>query len=97
MHFFASLKNKPFFINSCRGKTQDTAALIRALENGHHCPGLRWMCLKMKNLTVIRPIEKQQLDRLLHFDNVLVTPHIAGYSQEAFYGMAKVILDKLGL
>jgi len=94
--FFNALKNRPYFINTSRGKTQDTAAIIRALEKGL-ISGAALDVLENEKLESYSPQEKQQLERLLGFENVLLTPHIAGYSREAFYGMAKIILDKLGL
>jgi Phosphoglycerate dehydrogenase and related dehydrogenases len=94
--FFASLKNSPFFINTSRGKTQDTASLIKALEKGQ-IAGAALDVLENEKLESYSALEKHQLDQLLGFDNVLLTPHIAGYSREAFYLMAKVVLDKLGL
>jgi D-3-phosphoglycerate dehydrogenase / 2-oxoglutarate reductase len=94
--FFKILRNKPFFINTSRGKTQDNLAIIRALETGQ-ISGAALDVLENEKLDTYTDIEKQQLTQLLGYKNVLLTPHIAGYSKEAFYLMAKVVLDKLGL
>jgi D-3-phosphoglycerate dehydrogenase / 2-oxoglutarate reductase len=92
--FFNSLIKKPYLINTSRGGVVNTAALIHALTN-NTIAAVGLDVLENENLATLTPFQKNQLNFLNAQPNVIITPHIAGYSHEAFLKMSQILLEKL--
>ena len=92
--FFDKLKNKPIIINTSRGNVIETNALINALKE-NKISGAALDVLENEKMETFSAIEKTQMEYLLQQNNVLITPHIAGYSKEAFLKMSEVLIAKL--
>ena len=90
---------KPFwFINTSRGKNVVTDDLVAALESGKILGAgldvLEYEKLSFENLFI--DIEKPKaFEYLLRAENVLLTPHIAGWTFESHQKLAQTIVDKI--
>jgi D-3-phosphoglycerate dehydrogenase len=93
--FFNSLSQKPYFLNTSRGSVVETSALIRALDEDK-ISGAALDVLENEDLMNLSPRQEQEFTRLANHPNVIMTPHIAGYSYESHIGMCRVVLKKLG-
>ena len=92
--FFNHLKKPVFFLNVSRGGIVNTKALIRAMDSGRViAAGLD--VLENESLKSYTDNEMEQHLAFTSRANVVITPHIAGYSRESFEKMAKVLIFKL--
>jgi D-3-phosphoglycerate dehydrogenase len=92
--FFLQLKKQPIIINTSRGSVIESEALIDAIQN-KIISGALLDVLENEKLDTYTIEEQRVFETLNHFDNVMITPHIAGYSHEATYKMSRVLLEKL--
>lgn len=94
--FFNSLGQRPYIINTSRGSVIKTSELIYALQQGM-ISGAALDVLENERIEFLENNDKEQLEYLNAHQKVLLTPHIAGYSTEAFFKMSKILLEKLAL
>jgi len=80
--FLSACKTGVIFINSSRGKIVDTAALIDALQAGR----VRGACLDVfenEKPDTFTSVEQDCYLKLFEMPNVILTPHIAGWTFES--------------
>lgn len=94
--FFNTVQNKPWILNSSRGKVVCLKDLADALRAGS-ISGAGLDVLENEHLESFSEPEKELFNWLVEQPNVLITPHVAGYSHEAFKKMAEVLIQKLDL
>lgn len=95
---FIDAFTKPFWlINTARGKSVVTSDLVQALKSGKILGAgldvLEYEKLSFESLFAEEMPEPLQY--LVHADNVLLTPHIAGWTHESKEKLANFIVDKI--
>ena len=96
---FINQFKKPFWlINTARGTVVDTASLVHLLETGKIL-GAGLDVLEYEKSSFENMFEKNNLPadfkKLIQFENVILTPHVAGWTVESKKKLAQVILDKI--
>jgi D-3-phosphoglycerate dehydrogenase len=92
--FLAKCKPGAILVNSSRGKIVDTAALVLALRTGH----LAGACLDVQENErpdTFTPDERTLYDILFAMSNVVLTPHVAGWTFASKRRIAEAILRAL--
>jgi D-3-phosphoglycerate dehydrogenase / 2-oxoglutarate reductase len=92
--------SKPVYvINTARGQCIDTAALMDAIDNGKVLGAaldvLEFEKLSFENLDADSLPEA--FKRLINSEKVILSPHIAGWTHESNYKMARVLVKKIEL
>lgn len=94
--FIHKCKDNVIIVNTSRGKVINTQGLLQALENGK----VGGACLDVfeneKPYTYSQS-ETNTYTRLNSLENVVLSPHVAGWTVESLEKIARVVLDKLDL
>lgn len=92
--FIKKCAKNPILINTSRGEVIKTADLIAALKSGK----VRGACLDVfenEKTATYTEGDKLLYKKLFAFDNVVVSPHIAGWTEESKERLATMLLKKI--
>ena len=92
--FFNSFAKPIYLLNMSRGKIVKTHDLLDAIDAGK----VRGACLDVIEFesSSFSEIDKNEtLNRLLNHSKVLLSPHIAGWTQESYFLLSDVLADKI--
>jgi D-3-phosphoglycerate dehydrogenase len=95
--FIASFKNPFVLLNASRGPVVKTSALVSALQSGKIvAAGLDVIEFEETSFEATKKMtDNPDFRYLAQCDNVIMSPHIAGWTVESKIKLAQVLLDKI--
>ena len=100
--FISKIKKNFYLVNTARGKNVKTSALVDALKSGKIKAAaldvLEYEKSSFENLDISTSLStrnKEDLQFLLESNQVIVTPHIAGWTHQSKEKLAQFIVDKI--
>lgn len=92
--FIAKMKDQSILINTARGKNVHTEDLLSALE----CGKLKGACLDVlenESLGDLSEAQQSCYKVLFKLPNVVLSPHVAGWTRQSFFKISNVLADKI--
>ncbi len=92
--FLKKCTKHPIIINTSRGAVLNTLDIISSLEDKK----IKGLCIDVyedEPITKNKTHANEIYQKLLSFNNVIATPHIAGWTHQSKYKLAKILMDKM--
>lgn len=92
--FFGSFRKPIWFMNTSRGEVVDQSALVEHLKSGK-VKGAALDVLENEKLHTLTELQAQNFAYLSQANNVVLTPHIAGWTHESYVKINEVLAVKI--
>ena len=93
-YYFNNFKKNIYLINAARGEILVLNDVVKSLKSGK----LKGACLDVlenEKLNTLTPAQIADFDFLKSAQNVILTPHIAGWTHESYYKINEVLVEKI--
>jgi D-3-phosphoglycerate dehydrogenase len=94
LSFLNRFKHPIYVLNLSRGKILKTSHLVKALKSGKVL-GAALDVLENENLNTLSASQLRDFNFLANSRNVVLSPHIGGWTYESYFKISKVLLNKI--
>jgi len=92
--FLAAFPHHIWFMNTARGEVVDQAALVARLQSGQ-VRGAALDVLENEKLATLTPVQQASFDYLRMAPNVVLSPHIGGWTHQSYQRINEVLVAKI--
>ncbi len=92
--FFSAFQKNIWFMNTARGEIVDQSALVALLQTGK-IKGAALDVLENEKLATLTNEQKADFSYLTQASNVILSPHIAGWTHESYVKINQVLTQKI--